>query len=86
MYPGRYFIPNYTTPFMSIPYQTSRMGLFSRIGNTIKSVNVAAHSGWFHVSFKPVSLRGLKVSFMRIDGTVKVILLAAGYFDHSAIS
>ena len=39
MYPGRYFLPNYTTPFMSIPYQTPRIGLFSRIGNTIKSVN-----------------------------------------------
>lgn len=39
MYPGNYFIPNYSTPFMTIPYQTSRIGLFSRLGNTIKSVN-----------------------------------------------
>lgn len=37
MYPNSFFIPNYTTPFM--PMTTPRLGLFSRIGNTIRSVN-----------------------------------------------
>lgn len=38
MYPERFFIPNYTTPFMTMP-TAPRLGLFTRIGNTIRSVN-----------------------------------------------
>ncbi len=37
MYPNNFYIPNYSTPFM--PITTPRLGLLSRIGNTIKSVN-----------------------------------------------
>ena len=37
MYPNSFFIPSYTTPFM--PINTPRIGLFTRLGNTIKSVN-----------------------------------------------
>lgn len=37
MYPNNFFIPSYTSPF--IPINTPRIGLFTRIGNTIKSVN-----------------------------------------------
>ena len=38
MYPNSFYIPNYTTPFMPMA-TTPRLGLFSRIGNTIRSVN-----------------------------------------------
>ena len=38
MYPNSFFIPNYPTPFMPMT-TVPRLGLFSRIGNTIKSVN-----------------------------------------------